>query len=230
MCKLITDPYAGDIQLLQQIQGALNVYLNYTGDLECVDLNEPSNLDAAAWGVQYCTELFLPICQRGGSYDFFEPLPLNLTEFSIGCEKDFHVTPEFDKVSRQFGIGKKQLSTASRIIFSNGERDPWSTGGILKLPGQRPFKHNKYFAVDYNEYPQLNGNMHVALNHIYLINIPNACHHEDLRESDPDDPKSMQGARLYELKLITSWIHQSYLENNKFPVEWYLTFESIMNM
>jgi lysosomal Pro-X carboxypeptidase len=231
VCSKITNSSTDDEHLLTQLSDALNVYFNYTGSTSCVNwTTDSTDLGAEAWGVQYCTELFLPVCQRGGTYDFFEPKPINLTDFTLQCRRDYFVTPDFDKAQQLFGIGSKQVSSTSRIIFSNGARDPWSTGGILSLPTQRPFKQSPYFVVDYEKYPDLKGNMNVAANQIYLIHIPHACHHEDLRQSGSQDPPSLTGARLYELKLITSWIHEEYVMSNKFPDGWLVRFEQIMTL
>ena len=229
VCKKIHTPNADDDELLQQVFDGFNIYLNYTGDLPCVNLSsDPTNLGAQAWGFQFCTELFLPVCAQGGQNDFFEPSPINITEFTAECEQQYSIKPDYNKVEMMFGI--EQLKGTSHIIFSNGGRDPWSTGGILALPNQRPIKNYKYFLVDYQRYPDLMGNLNVAGNQLILINIPQACHHEDLRSTGAQDPQVLLGARLYELKILTVWIHQFYIEQNKLPQDWLIRFEQVMDM
>ena len=116
----------------------------------------------------------------------FEPFAWNFTDYSDGCKNNpkFSVTPELDKILELFG-GEK-IKTATNIIFSNGERDPWMAGGVLKT---------------YN--PSLPS-----------IIIPNACHHEDLRFAGKDDPQELKDVRIQEIKIIKGWIDEYYQEKN----------------
>lgn len=228
-CKQVTEPNTTDELLLGQIYAGLSIYLNYTGDMSCVDLAEdPTDLGAEAWNFQVCTELFLPICAKGGANDFFEPSAINLTEYTANCVKQYGVRPEFNKVDQQFGV--QQLQGTSRIIFSNGERDPWATGGYRRLPDQRPLQKFKYFVVDYDRFPELRGNLQVAGDQIFLVNLPHACHHEDLRAHEPLDPPLLGAVRLQELKIITVWTHQFYLDETHLPNDWLIRFQQIMDM
>ena len=62
---------------------------------------------------------------------------------------------------------KNELRYASNIIFSNGDKDPWSYGGIMT---------------------PLNDKLPVIL-------IENASHHMDLRSPNKADPQSVIDAR-----------------------------------
>jgi hypothetical protein len=75
----------------------------------------------------------------------------------------------------------KNITTASNIIFSNGDLDPWSGGGVLKSPGA----------------------------HLWAIVIKGGAHHLDLRASNPKDPKSVIRARNVEKRLITQILASS---------------------
>lgn len=94
--------------------------------------------------------MLLPVCSNGVT-DMFENNPWNVTSVTQDCLKNWKVSPELYKAEIMYG--GKNISTASNIIFSNGERDPWSAGGVLEQLS--PF--------------------------INVITVPNACHHEDLR-------------------------------------------------
>lgn len=187
-------------------------------------------MGAAAWNVQYCTELFLPVCQKGGDSDFFEPKPIDTNQFIQDCQTDYFVTPEFDKAELLFGVGVDQVRTTSNIIFSNGGRDPWSTGGILSLPNQQQFNGTAYFAIDYVKYFDLEGYLNIADNEIYLFLLNNSCHHEDLRSTGDKDPDGLKAVRLIELKVITGWIQNFYISINSEPSGWQNIFSYVMSM
>lgn len=56
--------------------------------------------------------------------------------------------------------------------------DPWSGGGVLRTPNDN----------------------------IQVIIIPEAAHHLDLRESNPNDPRSVIVARNREKEAINRWL------------------------
>lgn len=71
--------------------------------------------------------------------------------------------------------------TISNIIFSNGQLDPWTAGGLTQ-----EIKNN--------------GN-------IDIIYISESAHHLDLREpNDQYDPQSVKDARAKETAIIKRWI------------------------
>ncbi len=68
----------------------------------------------------------------------------------------------------------------SNIIFSNGNIDPWSAGGVTK---------------------------NVSADSIAIV-IDQAAHHLDLRMPNKDDPASVIEARLIEAAWIDKWIKE----------------------
>ena len=127
--------------------------------------------------------MVLPVCSNGVT-DMFEPNPWNITKFSLDCKKKFGIYSDIEKALILFG--GDHIKTASNIIFSNGERDPWSAGGVLET---------------------LNPTLPA-------IKVPHACHHEDLRFSGPNDPQSLIDVRLREISIIKGWIDSYYHEHN----------------
>lgn len=120
----------------------------------------------------------MPVCADGVT-DMFEKRDFNLTSISEKCVSDYGISPDADAAIREWG--GRDLSAASNIIFSNGDRDPWSAGGVLHtIP-------NKSISV---------------------IVIPHACHHEDLRSPGPDDPPQLLQARKEEARIIAGWVKE----------------------
>ena len=72
----------------------------------------------------------------------------------------------------------KDFSGASNILWTNGQNDPWSAGGILS---------------------DISPDMKVLL-------LAGAAHHEDLRLPSVDDRPSVIDARKYEMSIISQWL------------------------
>ena len=89
------------------------------------------------------------------------------------------------KSRKQTGIvfagGKKGTRAASNIVFSNGQLDPWSSGGVLSnesLPSS-----------------------------VIALLIPMGAHHLDLMFEDPADPPDVKQARGEEPCVFCAMLH-----------------------
>ena len=142
MCKVsglndadLTDG-SKDEELMTAVHLAVNVYYNYTGLLECVDLT-PHLSEYHGWEYQTCTEMRIPFC-NDGIEDMFEPDPWNDDDWADECaEKFYGVRPNMNWTEVSYW-GKK-IETASNIIWSNGLLDPWSAGGVMtSLSSKQP--------------------------------------------------------------------------------------------
>lgn len=69
-------------------------------------------------------------------------------------------------------------ASASHIVFSNGEYDPWRSGGVLR-------------------------NLSSTL---VAVEVPQGAHHLDLMFSHPDDPPPVRAARDMEERLVREWL------------------------
>ena len=138
-----------------------------------------------------------------GVNDIFERKEWDLKQLTDDCTKRWKVTP--DPTRAEMLWGGKRIQAASNIIFSNGERDPWYAGGVLD---------------------EVNPSIHI-------IKIPNACHHEDLRPSGPNDPPALLQVREKEATIIRDWINKYYIREDHFPQEWIdhsLNLSELMNV
>mmetsp|Transcript_45928 Transcript_45928/g.33677 ORF Transcript_45928/g.33677 Transcript_45928/m.33677 type:complete len:108 (-) Transcript_45928:33-356(-) len=75
----------------------------------------------------------------------------------------------------------------TNIIFSNGDLDPWSTGGVT-MEGVFP--------------------------HLVVLNIEGAAHHLDLRLPNDEDPQTVIDARTIETETIRQWIEDYRARQN----------------
>jgi len=104
--------------------------------------------------------------------------PWNLSYTIESCVQQYGTTPRPNMVKVQYGV--QDLSGASNIVFSNGNLDPWSGGGVLKNVTGNPS--------------------------IIAITIDQGAHHLDLRASNPADPPSVIAARAIEVNAINTWL------------------------
>ncbi|XP_038674469.1 lysosomal Pro-X carboxypeptidase [Scyliorhinus canicula] len=180
VCSFLKDPSLPAKSLMQNIFQALNVYFNYTGNAQCLNISQTatSNLDDQGWYYQTCTEMVMPSCSDGVK-DMFEPVPWNLQQYSDNCKKDWGLRPRPDWITTVYG--GKRISSHSNIVFSNGGLDPWASGGVTKSISDT----------------------------LIAIIIPEGAHHLDLRSRNDKDPISVQKARALEVEYIKKWIQEA---------------------
>ncbi|KAL4230609.1 hypothetical protein ACF0H5_010986 [Mactra antiquata] len=178
VCSKLSLPLEGK-QLIENLSEAVKVYFNYTGQAECLNISQQatSDLGDLGWDYQSCTEMVMPICSDGIN-DIFEPSPWNFTSYNETCYHTWKTVPRQDWISTQYW--GKNLQTASNIIFSNGDLDPWMSGGVTQSPSQS----------------------------IVPIIISQGAHHLDLRAANPLDPQSVIDARNSEKNIFKMWLGQ----------------------
>ncbi|RMX45016.1 hypothetical protein pdam_00024800, partial [Pocillopora damicornis] len=162
------------------------VYNGTNGTLTCLDPDteyikcaDPTGcslgLDSLAQDYQACTELTLPAGSNNKT-DMFPPLPWTPEMIATYCKKKWGVVPQPNWAPIQFW--GKDISSSSNIIFSNGDLDPWRTGGVLE---------------------------DVSPTLVALL-VRGGAHHLDLRASNPLDPPTVTQARERELELIQKFL------------------------
>ncbi|CAO2613801.1 Lysosomal Pro-X carboxypeptidase, partial [Lemmus lemmus] len=185
VCQYLKNPNVSDTVLLQNIFQALNIYYNYSGQAQCLNISQTttSSLGSMGWSYQACTEMVMPFCTNGVD-DMFETYRWDLEKFSSDCFSQWGVKPRPHWITTLYG--GKNISSHSNIVFSNGDLDPWSGGGVTKD----------------------------ITDTLVAINIPEGAHHLDLRASTAFDPSTVLLSRLLELKHMKKWIADFY-ENAK---------------
>ncbi|CAN8004405.1 unnamed protein product, partial [Ixodes hexagonus] len=173
-CNLLNRSDANESTPLEFISQVVNLCYNFSGKLKCNDiLRIPTS--SYSLGFQGCTELVHPVCSDG-TKDMFYPSVWNQAEETEKCRMTYGVRSDTTKGYLFFG--GSNLPSASKVIFSYGDRDPWSVYAIKEPPS---------------------GDTIVLL-------IEGAAHHEDLRFSSPEDSDALKSARLIEKNYIRDWI------------------------
>ncbi len=108
-------------QLVSAIYRGIDVYSNYTGQLECnnIDSDIPG-IQMNSWNYQTCTEFVFPTCSDGGKTDMFELEEWNNVTYSENCRSEFDVEPKSEWPIYNYGGSLNDLRYHSNIIFSNG--------------------------------------------------------------------------------------------------------------
>ncbi|XP_003935096.1 lysosomal Pro-X carboxypeptidase [Saimiri boliviensis] len=181
VCQYLKSPNVSDLLLLQNIFQALNVYYNYSGQAKCLNISETAtgSLGTLGWSYQACTEVVMPFCTNGVD-DMFEPHSWNLKELSDDCFQQWGVRPRPSWITTMYG--GKNISSHTNIVFSNGELDPWSGGGVTKD----------------------------ITDTLVAVTISEGAHHLDLRAKNALDPTSVLLARSLEVRHMKNWIREFY--------------------
>ncbi|EAY75958.1 hypothetical protein OsI_03875 [Oryza sativa Indica Group] len=190
--------------ILERIYAGVNVYYNYTGTVDCFDLNDdPHGMDG--WDWQACTEMVMPMSYSEDS--MFPADKFNYTSYEKDCINSFGVEPRPQWITTEFGGHNISLVLerfGSNIIFFNGLLDPWSGGGVLKNISES----------------------------VVAIIAPLGAHHIDLRPASKDDPDWLVRLRESELGIISGWLSDYYgarrgaLLQRAAPIPWTLLHHS----
>merc|ERR1712039_368656 len=141
----------------------------------------PSPADEA-WNYLACTEIVHPIASNNVT-DMFPPG--NQPSSAAYCSPTFNVTPRVNWMPESMGIDRlEDLATqTSRLIFSNGLLDPWSSQSVTRNLSQS----------------------------LVAVNIADGSHHSDLgAATNPvptsSDSESLRAARETEVWLLKTWL------------------------
>lgn len=161
----------------------------YMGKKSCYDMNEfnrPTDETYIGWRWQTCSEIVMPI-GHGNNDSMFPPDPFNLNRFMRKCNSLFGVQPQPHWVTTYYGGHDLKLILhrfASNIIFSNGLRDPYSSGGVLE-------------------------NISDSVVAVYTVN---GSHCLDIIPESKSDPQWLVKQRKTEVQIIEGWISKYYTD------------------
>ncbi|XP_057953876.1 uncharacterized protein LOC131148157 [Malania oleifera] len=170
--------------ILSRIVAGLVAYIGNRSCYHTTTLPTETNL---GWQWQTCSEMVMPIdIATEKDSMLYPPTPFNLSSFIEDCKSVYGVSPRPHWVTTNYGGHNIQLvlrKFASNIIFSNGLRDPYSSGGVLQNISDS----------------------------VVAISTLNGSHCLDILIADQrTDPEWLVMQRKAEVKIIEGWISQYY--------------------
>ncbi|KAK3043617.1 hypothetical protein RJ639_001679, partial [Escallonia herrerae] len=160
----------------------------YGGERSCYEMKKSNSASQTnlGWSWQTCSELVMPI-GRGSNDTMFPSAPFSLNDFTNSCMSKYGVPPRPRWVTTYYGSHDIKLVLqrfASNIIFSNGLRDPYSSGGVLEK-------------ISDSVLP------------IYTVN---GSHCLDILTSSQGDPQWLVMQRQVEIEIIRGWFAKYYAD------------------
>ncbi|KAJ4835621.1 hypothetical protein Tsubulata_010865 [Turnera subulata] len=139
VCNVVDHADAYDLgnDTLSEIAAGVVVYANAVtrrGNQTCF-VNPPTYECESdiGWGWQRCSEMVMPIAPSNNT--MFQPHPFDFNAFTKGCIENYGVPPRPHWVTTYYGGHNIKLILerfSSNIIFSNGLKDPYSSGEVLQ--------------------------------------------------------------------------------------------------
>jgi len=146
-----------------------------------------------AWFYQACTQIVHPIGSNGVT-DLFWHAPWQIADLTAECGRLFNVVPNPTWLPATMGMWDvpRLARSASRIIFSNGLLDPWSTHSVL----------------------------HSLSDSLVVLNLTNGSHHSDLGappnpRPSSDDSDELRAVRAEETRLLRMWLAAAWQERTR---------------
>jgi len=177
----------GELSPLAGLRYVVDLSFNYTGNAgSCYDLNVLngiglSNYTDLAWEYQTCTEVWQPMSTNGVT-DFYLPSPINQSAIFQACQQGWGVTPRTTWWESYFG--GCNITSSSNIMMTQGDLDPWSTGGCTGVVA-----NNRTDGIT-----------------VHFMKA--AAHHLDIRWPNELDPPDVVRARTKTSELIGSWVKE----------------------
>ncbi|WVZ00692.1 hypothetical protein V8G54_026761 [Vigna mungo] len=132
ICSAI-DAAAKKTDILGQIFEGVVAFMRHSSCYDMNYFNRPTET-YIGWRWQTCSEMVMPIGHERND-SMFPPAPFNMKKFVHECSSLYGVLPQPHWVTTYYGGYDLKLILhrfASNIIFSNGLRDPYSSGGVLE--------------------------------------------------------------------------------------------------
>ncbi|XP_027343372.1 lysosomal Pro-X carboxypeptidase-like [Abrus precatorius] len=165
--------------ILGQIFEGVVAYMRHRSCYDMNEYNHPTETNLG-WRWQTCSEMVMPIGHERND-SMFPPAPFNMKRFVHDCWSLYGVLPQPHWVTTYYGGPDLKLILhrfASNIIFSNGLRDPYSSGGVLESISRS----------------------------VIAVSTVNGSHCLDILSQKPSDPQWLVTQRNIEVKIIKGWI------------------------
>ena len=175
VCSSIKEVKEDGRELITDLANALSIYFNHSRSLKCLHLPKNGKEFLGSWNYQSCTEMLYPLCSDG-VHDMYYKSSWDVHGMEKICRKTWGATPDLGRIKLQYG--DRDISEHSNIVFTNGDMDPWSGGGILSN----------------------------ITDSLVAINIEHGAHNYDLLFSHKEDLPSVRQARQRERFYMRSWI------------------------
>ncbi|XP_057781884.1 uncharacterized protein LOC131000129 [Salvia miltiorrhiza] len=159
---------------------------SYYGKRSCYNMTSQPSETSVGWRWQTCSEIVMPIGIEGND-TMFEASPFDLNQYVKDCIQLYGVPPRPHWVTTYYGGHDIKLVLkrfGSNIIFSNGLRDPYSSGGVLE---------------DLSE-------------SILAVTTRNGSHCLDIVGGADTDPEWLMMQRKTEVKIIEGWLKIYYAD------------------
>ncbi|XP_023531617.1 lysosomal Pro-X carboxypeptidase-like [Cucurbita pepo subsp. pepo] len=158
----------------------------YKGNLSCYmnQARDETETDVG-WRWQRCSEMVMPLST--GNDTMFPAYNFELGSFIDYCNELYGVSPRPHWVTTYYGGHDIKLILkrfGSNIIFSNGLRDPYSSGGVL----------------------------HDLSDSLLALHTPNGSHCLDILRANETDPQWLVEQRETEVNIIKGWIIKYYAD------------------
>ncbi|KAK9282990.1 hypothetical protein L1049_011217 [Liquidambar formosana] len=183
ICKAI-DGASGKTDILDRIFAGV---VAYKKNKTCYDLHEDddsSDETNQGWSWQTCSEMAIPIGITSNN-TMFPAEPFDLEEFIDYCKNLYGVPPRPHWITSYYGGQDIKLvlkKFGNNIIFSNGLRDPYSSGGVLEDISQS----------------------------IVAVKTVQGSHCLDILLARKDDPKWLVMQRKKEVEIVNGWLLKYY--------------------
>ncbi|ESW22122.1 hypothetical protein PHAVU_005G129100 [Phaseolus vulgaris] len=178
ICSAI-DAAAKKTDILGQIFEGVVAFMRHHSCYDMNGYNHPTETNLG-WRWQTCSEMVMPIGHERND-SMFPPAPFNMKRFVHECRSLYGVLPQPHWVTTYYGGPDLKLILhrfASNIIFSNGLRDPYSSGGVLESISDS----------------------------VVAVTTVNGCHCLDIQSRKTNDPEWLVRQRNKEVKIIKGWI------------------------
>ncbi|KAG6585994.1 Lysosomal Pro-X carboxypeptidase, partial [Cucurbita argyrosperma subsp. sororia] len=187
ICAAIDEAARKNSDVIEQVVAGVVAFM---GERDCYDVFEsghPNNpIDPFTW--QEYSEIVMPIGVSGKDKDsMFPTAPFDFNKFKKDCKALYGVSPNPHWITTLYGGQDLKLILhrfGSNIIFSNGLKDPYSSGGVL----------------------------HNISESIVAIPTAEGSHCLDLQEGMEDDPEWLISQRKAEMDIIDAWISKYYAD------------------